>query len=155
MLQDSRIVALLHSFCPHAPIKSWPSDIPPPVLLALLFDGTAEVRSWAQKQSTLCEVAPIPTENFLPAHAAVLKAAADSIASSRPLSDSFGSDYKLSFVTDIPSRWSSLTTLLRFIPVEHFRSSKSFDLDVRRIVIGHLHDIGERQLFLFNFISTR
>ncbi|EIW59483.1 uncharacterized protein TRAVEDRAFT_71533 [Trametes versicolor FP-101664 SS1] len=143
MLQDSRIVALLHSFCPRAPIKSWPSDIPPPVLLALLFDGTAEVRSWAQKQSTLCEVAPIPTDNFLPAHATVLKAAADSIASSRPLSDSFGSDYKLSFVTDIPSRWSSLTTLLRFIPVEHFRSSKSFDLDVRRIVIGHLHDIGE------------
>lgn len=94
-------------------------------------------------------------ENFLPAHTAVLKAASDSIASSRPLSDSFGPDYKLPFVADIPSQWSSLTTLLRFIPVELFRSSKSFDLDVRRIVIGHLHDIGERQLFLLNFISTR
>lgn len=154
MLQDLRIVALLHAFCPLSPVKSWPTDIPSPVLLALLFDAKPEVRAWAQKQSTLCEIAPIPTENFLPAHTTVLKAAVDSLASSRPLSDSFGSGYKLSFVADIPTLWSSLTTLLRFIPVEMFRSSKSFDLDVRRIVIGHLHDIGERQLFPFDLITT-
>ncbi|KAI0354940.1 hypothetical protein OH77DRAFT_1542922 [Trametes cingulata] len=140
MLQDSRVVALLHAFCPRAPIKTWPNDIPPPTLMALLFDEVSDVRSWAQKQSTLCEIAPIPTENFLPAHSNVLKAAASAISSSRPLSDCFGTGYQLSFLADVPSLWSSFTTLLRFIPVELFRASKSFDLDVRHIVVGHLHD---------------
>ncbi|KAH9854663.1 SEN1 N terminal-domain-containing protein [Lenzites betulinus] len=143
MLQDSRIVSLLNVFCPRSPVKVWPVDIPSPTLLALLFNSSPELRQWAQKQSTLCEIAPIPMENFLPSHSTVLKAAVDSIASSRPLGDCFGPDYKLSFVADIPYQWSGLTTLLRFTPVELFRSSKSFDSDIRRIVTGHLHDIGE------------
>ncbi|KAI0335924.1 hypothetical protein GY45DRAFT_1316694 [Cubamyces sp. BRFM 1775] len=142
MLQDTRIIALLHLFCPRDLVKTWPSDIPPPVLLALAFDDVSEVRSWAQKQTTICEVAPIPMENFLPAHSMVLKAATECIASSRSMGECLGSEYKLAFVTDVPSRWSSYTTLLRFIPIELFRSSKSFDLDVRHIVIGHLHDTG-------------
>ncbi|KAI0761963.1 SEN1 N terminal-domain-containing protein [Trametes elegans] len=142
MLQDERIAALLHSFCPKAPVKSWPTDIPPPVLLALLFDETSEVRSWAQKQSTLCEVAPIPMENFVSAHSVILKAAVQSIASSSPLVQSLGEGFKLTFVADVPSLWSSFTTLLRFVPVELFRSSKTFEADIRHVVIGHLHDTG-------------
>ncbi|KAI0720479.1 SEN1 N terminal-domain-containing protein [Cerioporus squamosus] len=142
MLEDDRIATLLHTYFPHAPVKSWPTDIPPPVLLALLFDDTAEVRSWAQKQCTLCEVAPTPMENFLPAHTTVLKAVATAIASSRPLRDCFASEYKLSLLQDQTTIWTSWTTLLRFVPIELFRSSRSFDLDLRHIIIGHLHDTG-------------
>ncbi|KAI0632099.1 SEN1 N terminal-domain-containing protein [Trametes polyzona] len=144
MLRDSRIVGLLHSYCPRSQPKSWPTDIPPPALLALLFDESPEVRSWAQKQSTLCEVAPIPTENFLPDHTTVLRAAVDSVTSARSLSDSLGPGYKLSLVSDVPSLWTGFTTHLRFVPVELLTASKSFDVDIRRIVMGHLHDTGEQ-----------
>ncbi|OSD07245.1 hypothetical protein PYCCODRAFT_1381842 [Trametes coccinea BRFM310] len=140
MLQDPRIIALLHIFYPQAPIKSWPNDIPPPGLLVLLFDDVREVRSWAQKQTTLCEVAPIPMENFSPAHSTVLKAATECISSVRALQEGFGVEYRLHFLTDTPSLWSSFATLLRFVPVELLRSSKLFDPDVRHIIIGHLHD---------------
>lgn len=147
MLQDYRIVTLLHTYCPRSPIKSWPTDIPPPGILALLFDDSQEARSWAQKQCTLCDVAPIPMENFLSAHTTILKSVADAIASSRLLGDSFGQGYEVSFLQDYAVIWTSFTTLLRFVPIELFRSSRSFDLDVRRIVVGHLHDTGNRQLF--------
>ena len=93
-------------------------------------------------------------ENFLPAHSMVLKAATECIASSRSISDCLGSEFKLAFVTDVPALWSSYTTLLRFIPIELFRSSKSFDLDVRHIVIGHLHDTGNRQLLSSSSFSA-
>ncbi|KAI8978689.1 SEN1 N terminal-domain-containing protein [Trametes punicea] len=142
MLQDTRIITLLHSYCPRNPVKSWPDDIPPPALLALLFDENADVRSWAQKQTALYTVAPIPMENFLPGHSTVLKAATDCVASSRSLGQCFGPEYKISFLSEIASLWSSYTTLLRYVPVEFFRSSKSFDPDLRHIVIGHLHDTG-------------
>ncbi|TFK91118.1 hypothetical protein K466DRAFT_515953 [Polyporus arcularius HHB13444] len=142
MLEDDRVVKLLHAYLPPAPVKSWPTDIPPPVLLALLFDDIAEVRSWAQKQCTLCEVAPTPMENFLPAHTTILKAVATSISSSRPLRDCLTGEYQLSLLQDQPSIWTSWTTLLRFVPIELFRSSRSFELDLRHIVIGHLHDTG-------------
>ncbi|KAI0822260.1 SEN1 N terminal-domain-containing protein [Trametes gibbosa] len=143
MLQDSRVTSILHAFCPRALVEAWPTDIPPSTLLALLFDSSFELRQWAQKQCKLYEVAPISTENFLLSHSTVLKAVLDSIESSRSLGDCFGPAYKVSFVTDIPSQWAGLTTLLRFTPVELFRSSKSFGLDIRHIVTGHLHDTGE------------
>ncbi len=149
MLEDDRVVKLLHAYLPLAPVKSWPTDIPPPVLLALLFDDIAEVRSWAQKQCTLCEVAPTPMENFLPAHTTILKAVATSISSSRPLRDCLTGEYQLSLLQDQPSIWTSWTTLLRFVPIELFRSSRSFELDLRHIVIGHLHDTGNRQPFRY------
>ncbi|KAI0670809.1 SEN1 N terminal-domain-containing protein [Trametes maxima] len=143
MLQDSRVVSLLHTFCPRTPIDNvdWP-QLPLPALLALLYDEVLEVRSWAQKQATLYKTAPIAMEKFSPAHLVVLKAAVDCLASSRPLGDCFGSDYKLSFVADVPSLWSSFASLLRFVPVELFRSSRTFDSDIRHMVIGHLHDTG-------------
>ncbi|KAI0754949.1 SEN1 N terminal-domain-containing protein [Daedaleopsis nitida] len=141
-LQDPRIITLIHSYCPRAPIKSWPTDIPPPLLLALLFDDTSEVRSWAQKQCALCEIAPIPMENFLPSHMTVLKAVSDAIASSRTLPDCFGDTYKLSFLQDSSATWTGFTTLLRFVPIELFRASRSFDFDIRHIIVGHLHDTG-------------
>ena len=149
MLQDPRIVTLLHTYCPRSSIKSWPTDIPPTGILTLLFDDTTEVRAWAQKQCALCEVAPIPMENFLAAHISVLKSVADSIASSRPLSDCFGNEYKLPWLQDHSAIWTSFTTLLRFVPIELFRSSRSFDLDVRHIIVGHLHDTEKRQLFRY------
>ncbi|KAI0648078.1 SEN1 N terminal-domain-containing protein [Trametes meyenii] len=143
MLEDPRIIALLHTFCPRTPIDhvDWPR-LPSPALLALLFDEVSEVRSWAQKQATLYKTAPISMDTFSPAHLAVLKAATDCIESSRPLSECFGLDYQLSFVTDLPSLWSSFASLLRLVPVELFRSSRAFDLDIRHMVIGHLHDTG-------------
>ena len=107
-------------------------------------DETPEVRAWAQKQCALCEVAPIPMENFLSAHTSILKAVANSIASSRPLIDCLSAQYKFSVLQDPTAVWTSFTTLLRFVPIELFRSSKSFDLDIRHIIVGHLHDTGNR-----------
>ncbi|TBU62332.1 SEN1 N terminal-domain-containing protein [Dichomitus squalens] len=140
MLEDSRIVGLLHKYCPRAPIKSWPSDIPPSGLLALLFDGPHDIRVWGQKQCISCEVAPIPMENFSPSHITVLKAVCESITSSRTLSDCLGDTYKVPWLQDLPAIWAGFTLFLRFVPVELFRASRTFDIDIRHMIVGHLHD---------------
>ena len=147
MLQDSRICALLNLYRPRGPLTSWPTDLPSPALLALLFDDSYEIRSWAQSQCALCEVAPIPMESFSSSHVTVLKAAADCISSSRPLRDSLGEAFKITWLQGTPPIWTGFTTLLRFVPIELLRSSRSFDLDVRHIIVGHLHDTRNRQPF--------
>ena len=148
MLQDSRIVDLIHNYYPREPVKSWPTDIPPSGLLALLFDHTPEVSSWARRQCQLCQVYPIPMENFSPGHMQILKAVSNSISLSQPMQDCLGSGYKLITLQDVPALWTSYTTLLRFVPIELLRSSRSFDLDIRHVIVGHLHDVGNRQLNL-------
>lgn len=147
MLQDPRIISLLHSYCPRLPIKAWPADIPSSALLALLFDESPDIRSWAQKQCVACEVAPIPMENFSPSHITLLKAACDAIASSRPLSDYLGDEYKVPWLQEVPDLWAGFAILLRFVPVELLRASRTFDFDIRHMIVGHLHDTGNRQHF--------
>ena len=153
MLEDSRIVSLLHKYCPRTPIKSWPSDIPPSGLLALLFDESVDIRAWGQKQCASCEVAPIPMEHFSPSHITVLKAVCESITSSRPLSDCLGDTYKVPWLQNAPGMWSSYTTLLRFVPVELFRASRTFEIDIRHLIVGHLHDTDKRQQFCHLLIA--
>ena len=146
MLKDPRIVGLIHTHCPREPIRSWPLDIAPSALLALLFDSTQNVSSWARSQTELCNVHPIPMESFSSEHMHILKAVSSSLAESKSLQECLGSEYKISPLKDVTSVWASYTPFLRFVPVELFRASKSFDLDIRHIIVGHLHDTGKRQL---------
>ena len=146
MLQDPRIVDLIHNYCPREPIKSWPTDFPPPALLTLMFDNAPDVYSWARRQCSLCQVYPIKMENFSPEHRQLLKAVSNSISSSRPLQECLDDGCKLSALQDITAVWTNYISLLRFVPVELLRSSRSFDVDIRHVIVGHLHDTGNRQL---------
>ena len=146
MLQDPRVVELIHNYCPREPIKSWPTDFPPAALLTLMFENAPDVYSWARRQCSLCQTSPVQMENFSPEHMQLLKAVSDSISSSRPLQECLDDICKLSPLQDTTAMWKNYVTLLRLVPIELLRSSRAFDIDIRHVVVGHLHDTGNRQL---------
>ncbi|KAH9922778.1 SEN1 N terminal-domain-containing protein [Epithele typhae] len=139
MLQDSRIIALIHTYCPREVLQNWPSDVPPAGLLALLFAEAPQIHDWARKQSLHCQVQPMPAENFLSGHTDLLKMVSESLVSSRPLSDCFGGEYKFTSLQEQSSVWASYVTLIRFAPPK-FLSENETGVDIRHVIVGHLHN---------------
>lgn len=41
--------------------------------------------------------------------------------------------------------WDGLTTLLQLIPMDYLVATPNIRVDVRHLVLGHLHDTGDRQ----------
>ncbi|OBZ71656.1 hypothetical protein A0H81_08324 [Grifola frondosa] len=147
MMRDTRIIKIIHSYLPKDPITSWPKDYPPVGLLLLLVDQAEELRYWAQKQASFYKVAPVPMEHFLPMHVTVLEVVTNAVTGGLQAS---GGDLKVlegQIAKDPAALWSGYCVILRFVPLELFRPSKSFNFDIRHVILGHLHDTGNRQPF--------
>ncbi|KAJ6508793.1 SEN1 N terminal-domain-containing protein [Mycena sanguinolenta] len=142
ILQDPRILSIIHSEPLTAP-HNWPSDPVPPGLLVLLLDEGSGVREWAEKQVSRSKVKPIAKDKFLPSHVTALDAVLKALDQS---------ETPFSFAKDPRVLWSGFRTVLNLVPVEDLRTGAIY-----RAVKGHLHDTGshfEYILLCFEYLTT-
>jgi senataxin len=132
-----------------------------------MIDANPDVRMWAKAQSSKSQIVPIPLNKFHKAYRAAVEAIAGTLASIdsesyQASSTSLVSDPSIrstgmaafgasSFATNPADLWSAFGSVLRFIPPDLF-TTKYHHSDIRRIVTGHLHDVGPRQSFFFYLV---
>lgn len=161
ILQDARIISIIHVYPPSDSLPGWPTDPPPPGILILTVDENAEVRRWAKSQLSRCKTVPIPKEKFVGAYSIAMDAIAHAASSRTQIdsphnsaiivdmlrsttimaSSSFGS---FPYATNPVDLWSGFYAFLRLVPSELLTSSPHHNVDLRRLVTGHLHDTGLR-----------
>ncbi|PCH40128.1 helicase sen1 [Wolfiporia cocos MD-104 SS10] len=138
ILQDTRILEVLHARTPTSPISSWPADYPPPGLLHCLLHRDASVREWACTQIAHCTASPMHKNDFLPPYRNALETIASMVLSRAD--DPATASNAIPYTRDMSAKWSAYNHVLQFVPEAYFRPSAAFGLDLRQIVIGHLHD---------------
>ncbi|OCH91849.1 hypothetical protein OBBRIDRAFT_886653 [Obba rivulosa] len=148
ILQDSRILRIVNRHIPHAPIKDWPMDVPPPGLLLLLVAEKPEVRAWAQSQISLYSTAPISQDRFSSMHASVLKAVSERVTPNSVSNTSDDSPILFPMAEDTVTLWMGYSSILRYTPVTIFNSAKPLHLDICAIITGHLHDTGNHFIYV-------
>ncbi|KAJ7784568.1 SEN1 N terminal-domain-containing protein [Mycena metata] len=129
ILQDHRILSIIHSAPPTSSIDSWPSDPIPPGILILLADEASGVRSWAEKQAA--RSAPLSKDTFSPSHLTALEAVVGT------LDPASASGTPFSFAKNPHDLWWGFSTMLRWVPVEDLKTGAIY-----RVVQRHLHDTG-------------
>ncbi|KAF9049605.1 hypothetical protein BDZ89DRAFT_1057486 [Hymenopellis radicata] len=144
VFQDERILSIIDKYPPSVPVH-WPLDILPAGMLLLLLHRNPLVREWATKQAAKCTIVPIPNEAFNGPYSEVLKVIA--FIYSPPSTTTIPSMANLShlrafFVTEPILLWSSFLPLLKLIPPESLVSGTFQHVDIRRVLVAHLHDTG-------------
>jgi senataxin len=159
ILQDSRILSIIRAHSPSDLLPGWPVDPPPAGMLILLVDENPRVRQWAKNQASKCKIVPIPKEKFVGPYAVALEAIAHAVSAGTDLSSSAtlavptnntaiatSNAFRIfSYTTDPADLWSGFCAFLRLIPPKLLTSSTNHNVDLRRLVTGHLHDTGPRQ----------
>jgi senataxin len=170
ILQDTRILSIIHAYPPSDSLPGWPSDPPPAGILILTVDENAEVRQWAKNQISKCKIVPIPKEKLVGAYSIAMDAVAHAVSSRTQVSNSHisatmadglgrtlatkaGALGSFSYATDPVDLWSGFSAFLRLVPPELLTSSSHHNTDLRRLVTGHLHDTGPRQYHFCAYIS--
>lgn len=150
VFRDPRVLSLIRA-CP--PISDWPLDSPPPGLFVLVMDESPDVRQWAKAQMIKSNQVPMLEHQFVTGHELALQAVISALTLScegkATLTES-ALPYSYSFSSDSTELWHGFSQILRHVPTEAL--AKSFDgMDCRRIVIGHLHDVGRREFIFIRF----
>ncbi|KAG1906409.1 SEN1 N terminal-domain-containing protein [Suillus fuscotomentosus] len=139
VFRDPRVLPLIRA-CP--PISTWPLDPPPPGLFVLVMDESSAVRQWAKAQITKSTQVPMLEHQFVAGHELALQAVTRALTLSREgeetTTDSVISN---SFSSDSSELWAGFSHILRHLPTEVL-AKPSEEIGYRRIVTGHLHDIG-------------
>ncbi|KAG2101040.1 SEN1 N terminal-domain-containing protein [Suillus discolor] len=139
IFRDPRVLPLIRA-CP--PISIWPLDPPPPGLFVLVIDESSAVRQWAKSQITKSTQVPMLEHQFVAGHELALQAVTRALTLSREgegtTTDSVISN---SFSSDSSELWAGFSHILRHLPTEVL-AKPSEEIGYRRIVTGHLHDIG-------------
>ncbi|KDQ62427.1 hypothetical protein JAAARDRAFT_121642 [Jaapia argillacea MUCL 33604] len=155
ILQNPLILALVRSRLPTSPFPEWPPDPPPVGLFFLLMDEKPETRRWARSQIAKATVVPIPREKYVGAYERalepILAAVASLPSSSRPgalagpeapSATPAATTLSFPFAKDSASLWSGFAVVVRMTPHELLRPNKLSHVDLRQVIIGHLHDTG-------------
>jgi senataxin len=161
ILRDPRILSILHARPPSDLLPGWPTDPPPAGMLILLMDKHAQVRQWAKNQISKCKAVPIPKEKFVGPYTVAIDIIAQAVSATQinglsnltapvvtfnDTINAIGSSFNaFSYATDPADLWSGFCAFLRLIPPELLTSSTHLNIDLRRVVTGHLHDTGPRQ----------
>lgn len=165
VLRDPRILSVVHSYLPSETFTTWPTDTPSPGVLILMMGKNAEIRQWAKAQGLKCKTVPMPPSKFIGPYRVAVEAIACALTpTGSGLSDSHltatsasfngsmaggvastSATNSVFFASDLVDLWVGLCAVLRFIPHESLISNNHHHVDFRRIVTGHLHDIGPRQ----------
>jgi senataxin len=131
-------------------------------MLILLVDENPQVRQWAKNQISKCKIVPIPKQKFVGAYAVTVDLIAHAVSAgtqiiglSNPAIPAIypnnsaiatsGAFSTFSYATDPANLWSGFCAFLRLVPPELLTSGTSHNVDLRRLVTGHLHDTGPRQ----------
>lgn len=165
IMQDEKIMSILHEYAPPDRLTGWPTDPPPAGILVLLMDKDAELRRWTKNQIDLCKVVPIPKDQFFGGYTAVIDAVAHAVSTDITKSGEITarsgfslvkSDHSTGshFATDPVNLWAGFCDFIRLIPPDWLVASGQRSIDLRRLVIGHMHDVGPRQYyFAFKWIA--
>lgn len=128
-------------------VDGFPKDVVPPGVLLLLFHKDPVVRQKAQSLATQATVVPIPKEQFVGMYKDVLASIVERL-SFDPLSNPQSRFPSFEFSPNRRDLWQSLPKLLRHVHPELLKSRDN-SIDIRHVVVGHLHDSGAGMLFPF------
>jgi senataxin len=129
----SQIEQILESHPPQEPYSDWPTDVPPPGLFLLMMSSSPTLSTWASRQLHTYQTTPIPVEHFAPIYVETLQETTNQVASTEQT------------VSDETALWTSYSNILRYVPPPFLKPSASFGTDIRRIVLSHLSDVGNRR----------
>ncbi|KAF9220939.1 hypothetical protein BS17DRAFT_786249 [Gyrodon lividus] len=158
ILQDPNILGLIRS---RPSISSWPTDVPPPGLLVLMFDESQDVRQWTRSFVTACSEVPIEGGHFVAGHERALRIIFGLLAKTTgqygPANTSMSTILSVedrrfpvgsfSFTSDPQELWIGFCQVLRHIPTDTVLRQYG-EADCRRVVTGHLHDVGPQFLHI-------
>ncbi|KAG1882613.1 SEN1 N terminal-domain-containing protein [Suillus subluteus] len=141
VFRDPRVLPLIRA-CP--PISTWPLDPPPPGLFVLVMDESSSVRQWAKAQIIKSTQVPMLEHQFVAGHELALQEVISVLTLSREGEATMADSVILnSFSSDSSELWAGFSQILRHLPTEVLAKS-SKGIGYRRIVTGHLHDIGRQ-----------
>ncbi|KAG1742367.1 SEN1 N terminal-domain-containing protein [Suillus paluster] len=141
VFRDPRVFSLIRA-CP--PISDWPLVPPPPGLFILVMDGSSDVRQWAKAQITKSTQVPMLEHQFVAGHELTLEAVISALTMScEGQGTTTDSVLPYMFSSDSSELWAGFSQILRHLPTEVLAKS-SEGMGCRRIVTGHLHDIGRQ-----------
>ncbi|KAF8443044.1 SEN1 N terminal-domain-containing protein [Boletus edulis BED1] len=149
VLRDPDILGVIRS---RPMVSSWPTDVPPPGLIILMFDESQAVRQWAKAFIAACSEIPMAEDHFVTGHEVALQTILNLIAKTANQHDPAGLHAPLlegetfpvgsfSFTSDSNEIWAGFCQVLRHIPPKTILRSYG-GTDCRRVVTSHLHDTG-------------
>ena len=163
ILLDPRILSLIRSYPLSENQYGWEPSIPPPGIFLLMVHECAAVRVWARGQVSKFTLVPVPNDRFITPFSVILESLVTTLTGGRAVSlppntlslpDSPVAAFPLT--SDLTQLWTGFGALLRLVPPEYLTPTQAIKVDLRRFVIGHLHDTGSRQFcaFIFSYITA-
>lgn len=143
ILESPQIIARLDSNPPTRRYSAWPLNPPPVGLFPLLVHKNLQLREWARQCLTSQKI-PMTLAQFTPAYKQVAAQLVDVIDASSPDS-SF-------FTTDQVELWKGFRDFLSHLPTGALLPAGGQTVDIRRVVIAHLHDSGPRSFQISAFV---
>ncbi|KAG0703798.1 SEN1 N terminal-domain-containing protein [Suillus ampliporus] len=141
VFRDPRVFSLIRA-CP--PISTWPLDPPPPGMFVLVMDESSDVRQWAKAQIIKSTQVPMLEHQFVAGHELALEVVISALTMScEGKGTTADSSMPYLFSSDSSELWAGFSQILRHLPTEVLAKS-SEGMGCRRIVTGHLHDIGRQ-----------
>ena len=130
----TKIEQILESHPPRSTYTDWPTDVPPPGLFLFVGSSNSKLAEWAMQQlHDTYKTTPMPAERFVPIYVETLQEIAERIEKSQqPVADEI-------------STWATFTNTLRYVPPPFLTPSTSFAMDLRKMVLSHLPDVGTRK----------
>jgi len=132
---NPEILKVIRSTIPSSSSILLPVDPYPPGLLLLAFDEDRNSRTWARLH--LRAASQLTKDQLVGHYLQVLESVA-AVLSDQPTPLSFP------FSTDPAVLWSGFGLMLRSIPPEYYTTTHGRRLEFNRIVLGHVHDNGQR-----------
>jgi senataxin len=136
ILLTADILHIVHSCIPSTTTVTLSLDPLPPGILLLAFDEDSISRAWARSHLKAAEV--FTSELLVGPYIEVLEKIINAISANR------SSEIPPFFSADLSILWSGVCLVLRLLPSEYFATAKARQLEIHRIVLGHLHDNGPR-----------
>jgi senataxin len=147
VFKDPRIQSIIHALPPVKPLLGWPTDPMPPGIFILLMHDNPKIREWAYSQTLKCDVVPMPNDQFVGSYIKAIEGIGRALTSTSTTQRPLVEDSALSFASDLNELWHGLFYVLRHTPIEAVKSNAQQNVDLRRIVIGHVHDTGPRKSY--------
>ncbi|EPQ54489.1 hypothetical protein GLOTRDRAFT_42828 [Gloeophyllum trabeum ATCC 11539] len=166
VFQDKRVQPLVMAKVPPAPILDWPPRVPPAGLLLLALCDRQNARTWARCQLQRYRVAPISSDRFIGSHEKIVYPIIAAVASTGHVdappspasltrvsldsnSGNAGAAITFAFAEDADALWAGFAVVMRYLPAHVMHPSILCNIDIRHIIIGHLHDTGSRFIDVF------
>lgn len=126
LLSDDRIKGTLSRLSHSLKHAAFPSPPPPINLYFLLLSDEVSLRSWARQELKAFDSSAINVENFDKRYLAFVAQIAHQIDGRH----------------EEANAWPALIDALKYIPPKYFASCLELKVDLRHIVVSHLHDSG-------------